>query len=143
MKQYQTIHLVTSEDLNVHGTLFAARAASWFVESAFIAAACTFGKTDEMVCRNVHGMEFTRPVNNGEMVSFVGRVVRVGETSMTTAVEVTSELTGVSILVGFVTFVTIDESTGKKKPHNITLDPTIDPKELELRNSASQLFEKN
>ena len=42
MKKYYATHLVKSEDLNHHGTLFAARTASWFVESAFIAAACEY-----------------------------------------------------------------------------------------------------
>ncbi|NTU75550.1 MAG: acyl-CoA thioesterase, partial [Anaerolineaceae bacterium] len=34
-----TQHLVKSEDLNHHGTLYAGRTAEWFVESGFIAAA--------------------------------------------------------------------------------------------------------
>lgn len=37
--QFTTYHLVKSEDLNHHGTLFAGRGAEWFVESGFIAAA--------------------------------------------------------------------------------------------------------
>ncbi|MDP2989667.1 MAG: hypothetical protein Q8O57_03775 [Kiritimatiellota bacterium] len=36
---YVTNHLVKSEDLNHHGTLYAGRTAEWFVESGFIAAA--------------------------------------------------------------------------------------------------------
>ena len=58
MKKYYATHLVKSEDLNHHGTLFAARTASWFVESAFIAAACEHGDPSEIVCRNIHGMSF-------------------------------------------------------------------------------------
>ena len=42
MKQYETSHLVKQEDLNHHGTLFAARAAAWFVEAAFVAAGCEY-----------------------------------------------------------------------------------------------------
>ena len=48
MKKYYATHLVKSEDLNHHGTLFAARTASWFVESAFIAAACEHGDPSEI-----------------------------------------------------------------------------------------------
>ena len=40
MKIYETLHLVKGEDLNHHGTLFAARAAAWLVEAGFAAAAC-------------------------------------------------------------------------------------------------------
>ena len=65
MKKYYATHLVKSEDLNHHGTLFAARTASWFVESAFIAAACEHGDPSEIVCRNIHGMSFRTPVRNG------------------------------------------------------------------------------
>lgn len=43
MKKYYTTHLVKSEDLNHHGTLFAARTASWFVE-AIRALARSLGK---------------------------------------------------------------------------------------------------
>ena len=34
---YRTYHLVKSEDLNHHGTLYAGRNAEWFVEAGFIA----------------------------------------------------------------------------------------------------------
>ena len=67
MKKYYATHLVKSEDLNHHGTLFAARTASWFVESAFIAAACEHGDPSEIVCRNIHGMSFRTPVRNGSV----------------------------------------------------------------------------
>ena len=58
MKQYETLHLVKQEDLNHHGTLFAARAAAWVVESGFAAAACEHGNTDDIVLRKeVFGIE--------------------------------------------------------------------------------------
>lgn len=43
MRKYYTTHLVKSEDLNHHGTLFAARMASRFVE-AIRALARSLGK---------------------------------------------------------------------------------------------------
>ena len=142
MKEYKTIHLIKSEDLNVHGTLFAARAASWFVESGFIAAACDYGNPKEIVCINVHGMIFSKPVHNGEIVNFTSRVVRLGTSSITVAIEVTAEIAGDSILTGFATFVTVD-SFGKKKPHKLRIDATNDEKELKLRGLANQLFLTN
>jgi len=141
MKEYMTIHLIKSEDLNVHGTLFAARAASWFVESGFIAAACTYGNPEEIVCVNVHGMTFFRPVDNGEIINFVSRVVRLGTTSITVAIEVASEISGYNVLVGFASFVTVD-SSGRKKPHHLFIDTTVDEKELKLRDKANLLFGK-
>ena len=34
MKEYKISHLIKSEDLNHHGTLFAGRTAEWLVEAA-------------------------------------------------------------------------------------------------------------
>ena len=39
METLTIYHLVKSEDLNHHGTLFAGRGAEWLVEAGFIAAA--------------------------------------------------------------------------------------------------------
>ena len=139
MKQYYASHLVKSEDLNHHGTLFAARTASWFVESAFIAAACEHGEPSEIVCRNVHGMSFRTPVQCGEVVKFTSRVVYVGTTSLMVHVEVTGEMSGELAVDGFLTFVTIDHQTGKKKPHSITLDEPVDEHEALLRERARAL----
>ncbi|MGI6731765.1 MAG: acyl-CoA thioesterase [Anaerovoracaceae bacterium] len=142
MKEFKIAHLVKSEDLNIHGTLFAARAAAWFVESGYIAASSTHGSTAEVVCVNVHGMVFSKPVKNGDIISFNSKIVRAGRTSLTSAVEVVSELTGETTLKGFATFVTIDHKTGRSMEHNIQLDETTDEKELQLRKEASKLFEK-
>ena len=38
IKSFSTYHLVKSEDLNHHGTLYAGRSAEWFVEAGFIPA---------------------------------------------------------------------------------------------------------
>lgn len=58
MKRYRTSHLIKSEDLNHHGTLYAGRSTEWLVESAFIAAAATHGDPEEILCLNVHGFVF-------------------------------------------------------------------------------------
>lgn len=39
MKVFKISHLVKSEDLNHHGTLFAGRTAEWLVEAGFVTAA--------------------------------------------------------------------------------------------------------
>ena len=85
MKKYGTSHLVAGADLNHHGTLFAARAAAWFVEAAFVAASCTYGK-NEIVCLNIQNMSFKRPVKPGTILNFEARVVLTGKTSFIVAV---------------------------------------------------------
>ena len=143
MKQYYTTHLVKSEDLNHHGTLFAARTASWFVEAAFACAACEHGNPSEIVCRNVHGMSFSSPVQCGDIIRFTARVVHVGTTSMMVHVDVISELSGQKAVDGYLTFVTIDHDTGKKKAHGVVLDEPEDEYETQQRENALRLRAKN
>lgn len=142
MKKYYTTHLVKSEDLNHHGTLFAARTASWFVEAAFACAACEHGNPNEIVCRNIHGMSFSSPVHCGDIVRFTARVVHTGNTSLMVHVDVVSELTGQKAVDGYLTFVTIDHDTGKKKTHNVVLDQAEDEHELDQRKAALALRAK-
>jgi len=139
MKKYYAAHLVKSEDLNHHGTLFAARSASWFVEAGFIAAACAHGNPSEIVCRHIHGIDFTRPVQNGQVVRFTSRVVYVGKTSITVYVRVTNEINGQKPIAGFLTFVTVKEKTGEKVEHGIVLDEPADDEERVLRETARKL----
>lgn len=82
MKEYYNSRLVKSEELNHHGTLFAGRAAEWFVESAFIAASSTLGDPKNVVCLNVHGLLFRYPVKKGEIAKFSSRVANLGKTSI-------------------------------------------------------------
>lgn len=44
MKVFKISHLVKSEDLNHHGTLFAGRTAEWLVEAGFVTAAAEHGR---------------------------------------------------------------------------------------------------
>ena len=139
MKKYYTTHLVKSEDLNHHNTLFAARTASWFVEAAFICAACEHGNPKEIVCRNIHGMSFSSPVKPGEIVKFISQVVYVGKTSLMVHVDIRNELTNEKYVDGYLTFVTIDHDTGKKKVHSIVLDEPENEYEEEIRLEAMRL----
>ena len=139
MKQYESIHLVKGEDLNHHGTLFAARAASWFVESGFAAAACEHGNPDEIVLRSLQNMSFSVPVEKGAVVAFRSRAAYAGRTSLVVHIEAADAISGTVAVEGFITFVTIDKETRQKKPHGVVLDETTDEKELEQRRRAWEL----
>lgn len=139
MKRYETLQLVKSEDLNHHGTLFAARAAAWLIEAGFTTAACEHGNTDEVVLRNLRNMSFSKPVQKGTVVRFTSRIVAAGNTSLTVAVTAKNALTGELAIEGFITFVTIDKNTAGKKSHNIVLDEAVDEEEVQLRVKAEQL----
>lgn len=141
MKKYGTSHLVAGADLNHHGTLFAARAAAWFVEAAFVAASCTYGK-NEIVCLNIQNMSFKRPVKPGNILNFEARVVLAGKTSFIVAVSAADALSGEKAIDGMLTFVTVDEQTGKKVEHNIVLDEPEDEAEIQQRAAAEALKKK-
>ncbi len=138
MKEYESLHLVKQEDLNHHGTLFAARAAAWLVESAFAAAGCVCGTTEGIVCRNLHDMSFKRPVQKGTILRFQARVVYAGTSSFMVTVEASDALIGGLYIEGTVTFVTIDEA-GRKRAHHIALDEAGDDRELRQREYAEAL----
>lgn len=138
MKQYETTHLVAQADLNHHGTLFAARAAGWFVEAAFAAAGCACGTTEGIVCRNLHDMSFYKPVRKGTLLRFLARIVSAGTSSFMVAVTAVDALTGQSYIEGMITFVTID-GQGGKRAHGIVLDEAEDETELGQRETAERI----
>ncbi len=122
MKTYESNHLVKGEDLNHHGTLFAAKAASWFVEAAFVAAACEHGNTSEIVCRNIQDMSFTTPLEKGAVVQITSKIVEAGNTSLKVYVEMKDSVSQAVAVTGHVIFVTVDEVTRTKIPHGIIVD---------------------
>lgn len=132
MRQYETAHLVKGEDLNHHGTLFAARAAAWLVEAAFVAAGCACGTTEGIVCRNLHDMSFQKPIHKGTILKFLARVVGTGKTSFQVAVRAVDALEEKEYINGLITFVTIDEN-GSKRQHSIRLDEPSDEQEARER----------
>lgn len=140
MKKYETHHLVKGEDLNHHGTLFAARAAEWLIEAGFTTAACEHGNADEIVLRGMDKLSFSRPIQKGTVVRLVGQVVYAGSTSMVVAVAAQNAMTEETAVETFITFVTIDSDTGKKKKHNIILDAAENEKEACLREKVLHLL---
>lgn len=129
-----THHLVKSEDLNHHGTLYAGRNAEWFVESGFIAAAY-LTQPENIVCLKIHGMTFTRPVRKGEVIRFESKVVHTGKSRIVVYIRMLSK--GDKVVEGFITFVNVD-SDGKALPHGIEIIPT-QAEDIELKHKAEAL----
>ncbi|HZU86445.1 MAG TPA: hotdog domain-containing protein [Anaerolineaceae bacterium] len=117
---YSTYHLVKSEDLNHHGTLYAGRSAEWFVESGFIAAS-SLTKPENIVCLKIHGMTFNRPVKRGEVVQYESKIILSGRTRLVAVIQMKSK--GDIIVKGFITFIHVDME-GKPLPHGIEVIPT-------------------
>lgn len=121
--------LVKGEDLNHHGTLFAGRNAEWFVESGFIAAA---GLTNpqNIVCVNIHGLVFKKPVPSGSIIRYESRVVRTGRTSLLTYIRVYLQNDSRLLVDGFLTFVHVDRED-RPIPHGVVVIPE-DPEDLSI-----------
>jgi acyl-CoA hydrolase len=128
-------HLVKSEDLNHHGTLFAGRNGEWFVEAGFIAAAGCI-PPENIVCRNIHGMTFARPVNLGEIVRFESKLVDAGRTHLVTLIRMFGKDED-EIVRGFITFVCVDKNA-KPFPHGIVITPAS-PEDIALQEEARAL----
>jgi acyl-CoA hydrolase len=136
IKSFITNRLVKGEDLNHHGTLFAGRSAQWFVEAGFIAAA-NLTRPERVLCLNIHGMIFKKPVNKGTIIRFESKVVYAGTTSLTSHVRVFFSQNDEFLLEGFITFIYVDENA-KPAPHGIVIE-AAEPEDIALHEKAKAL----
>ena len=134
MPVYKTYHLVKSEDLNHHGTLYAGRNAEWFVESGFIAAA-SLTHPENIVCAMIHGMVFKRPIRLGEVIDFESRIALAGKSRLVAFIEMKSG--GEAIVRGFITFVHVDRE-GRPLAHGLSVEAS-NPEEVELQEQARSI----
>ena len=81
--------MVFPEQANHYGTLFGGHALSLMGKAAFIAA--TRRARASVVMARSDKVEFHVPVRVGELIELSAEVVRVGRSSMTVVVDVTSE----------------------------------------------------
>ena len=136
LKTHSICRLVKNEDLNHHGTLFAGKTAMWFVEAGFIAAA-SLTHPQNIVCVNIHGMLFTRPVRNGQIIRFESKIILAGKTRLISYVRVVDNSSAEFYLDGFISFVHVD-SQGKSLPHGIKINLTT-TEDIALHEKAKNL----
>ena len=117
METMTTHHLVRSEDLNHHRTLFAGRISEWLVETGYMTATA-FLQNNHLVCVNIHDVRFHRPVHSGEIVRLDGSVVQTGRTSLQTSVSMTVD--GAAAADALITFVHVN-AEGRPEPHGKSL----------------------
>ena len=103
------------------------------------AAASQHGRPQDIVCVNIHGFTFKKPVRKGDIITYFSRVAKVGTTSITVYVKVMSEIHKTTHVDGFLTFVCVDAETETKRPHSIVMDESADEEEKEIRARANQL----
>jgi acyl-CoA hydrolase len=133
---FSYVRLVKSEDLNHHGTLFAGRCAEWFVEAAFITAASAL-PAENIVCLKVHGFEFSKPIQLGEIAHFESRIVYIGRTSLIVNTNLKNKDNKEAIVSGFITFVNVNKN-GRPFPHGLALE-FEDREDFEMNKVAASL----
>ena len=128
--------LVKGDDLNHHGTLFAGKTAMWFVEAGFIAAA-SLTKPESIVCLNIHGMLFMKPIHNGSIIRFESKVILAGNTRLVSYIKVVDNSNDDFLVDGFITFVHVDKNA-ERIAHGIVINST-EPDDLALQKKAKNL----
>lgn len=136
IKSCEIHHVVMGADLNHHGTLFAGQGAKWFVEAGFIAAA-NLTTPENIVCVNIHGMQFKKPAPAGTIIRYESKVVLTGKSRIVSFVRATISKTGELLVDGFITFVHVDLD-GRSLPHGITIE-AVTPEDLALQETAAAL----
>ena len=81
--------IVFPNHTNHMGTLFGGQALAWMDKAAFLAAA-RFSRRTVVTARSDQ-VDFKLPIRVGDMVETIGRVVKVGNSSMTVEVELVAE----------------------------------------------------
>lgn len=131
-----TYHLVLGQDLNHHGTLFAGRAAEWFIEAGYLSATSIL-KSNALVCQEVQEFCFRKPVPAGETISFTASVVYAGLTSLVSYINAIIPSSQELILEGYIRFVFVDKN-GKAQPHGLQIHADTEREKL-LQNKAASL----
>jgi acyl-CoA thioesterase YciA len=103
------------KDTNAHGTIFGGVILSYIDQAAAVEAKRNGGGF--IVTVAMREVVFHGPVNVGDLVSFYTRLVRIGKTSITVAVEVRAQSQDADrrVTEAEVTFVNLDENR-KPKP---------------------------
>ncbi|MEN3754155.1 acyl-CoA thioesterase [Mangrovibacter yixingensis] len=103
--------------INHHSTLFGGTALAWMDEVSFIAATRFCRK--RLVTVSTEKINFKHPIPSGSIVELVGRVTRVGNTSLTVTVTIYLEQMYADgreeVIHGEFNFVAVDDN-GKSTP---------------------------
>lgn len=136
-KEHSIDHLVKSEDLNHHGTLYAGRCSEWVVEAGFVAVAYELNPKN-IVCLRLHRLEFLNPVRAGHIITMRSQIVRTGKTTLTVYIEV-SDCRNRSIITAksYITFCYVDDNT-KSQAHGLVFE-ALDEREQALNDTAIEL----
>ena len=140
MKTFKTVHTVIARDLNAHMTLYAGRAMEWAFEANYMATVEARNENLNIVYKDIHSFDFKAPAKLGYVLEYEVTVVRVSAKSMTMRTGVYEMVSRKLIAEGYMTFVTIDEATGKSVPCTVELDAPGSADEAFWREKAESSF---
>lgn len=115
-------HLVKSEDLNHHLTLYAGRCIEWCVEMAYITAQRCFPTPRPLVFMSIRSLSIRAAVRLGEILELSGRIDYLGESTIGVRIDGHKAQNGEDhkpVVTGTFLFCTIDEA-GKALPHGLS-----------------------
>jgi len=75
-----------AKEVGYHGNLFGGTMLAWLDESA-AAFACQVADTGRMVTKHISALTFDRPVRPGQLIKIYGRVLKIGNSSLTVELE--------------------------------------------------------
>lgn len=140
MKTFKTVHTVIARDLNAHMTLYAGRAMEWAFEANYMATVEARQENLNIVYKDIHCFDFKTPAKLGYVLEYEVTVVRVSAKSMTMRTGVYEMVSRKLIAEGYMTFVTIDEATGRSVPCTVELDEPASAEEAFWREKAESYF---
>jgi len=138
MLESTLLHLVRAEDLNHHGTLFAGQMAKWLVEAGVITASRLCGKAEDVVCVQINGMTFKKPINNRDIIEIKSRIAHLGSTSITVLSQVFRKQDAVFLVSNMATFVTVDKENSPYK-HGFKLSEEYIAKNRDIYQEALKI----
>ncbi len=111
--------LAMPKDTNPSGNIFG----GWIMSQIDIAGALAArdANVDRVVTVAVNGMEFHEPIFVGDTVSYYAKIIKIGNTSIRTKVEVTAERISdgmrrcIHVTSAIITYVAIDKDGNKHK----------------------------
>lgn len=116
-----TTHLVKSEDLNHHNTLYAGRCVEWCVQMAYIAAENCFDEPRPLVFMSIRSLSMRSPARLGEIIQFTGRVDYIGESTIGIRVDgrmLQPKDDPKPVVTGTFLFCAVDQE-GRASPHGL------------------------
>lgn len=122
MEKNSVSHLVKSEDLNHHGTLYAGRMSEWFVEACFINGAQNTEHPENIVCVKIHELSFYIPTDKGDILNIETQMIKAGRTSFVIYGQAYKNNDQAEIVAdSYITFVFVDEQ-GRPIEHNLIVE---------------------